>query len=42
MGILALVSHVALHLVVEGAPDCLEVEHVEVHVNFIIFNKFYG
>ena len=32
MGILALVSHVALHLVVEGAPDCLEVEHVEVGI----------
>ena len=32
MGILTLVTHVALHLVVEGAPDCLEVEHVEVGV----------
>ena len=30
--VLALVAHVALHLVVEGAPHRLEVEHVEVSV----------
>ena len=32
VGILALVSHVAPHLVIEGAPNRLEVEHVEVTV----------
>ena len=32
VGILALVSHVAPHLVIERAPNRLEVEHVEVTV----------
>ena len=41
VGVLTFITHMTPHLVVKGAPDSLEVEHVEVHVNFIIFNKFY-
>ena len=32
VGILTFITHVAPHLVVERAPDCLEVKHIEVIV----------
>lgn len=42
MGILALVSLMALHLVIERAPDCLEVEHVEVCILLHLVQQIYG
>ena len=32
VGVLTFITHMTPHLVVEGAPDSLEVEHVEVIV----------